>query len=354
MRYYEITITDPANPSADPLVFTSWRNNKNDPGALNVQLDVYNVPLAKPQGRGTLAIWGIPIQAINYAANLNFKNIVIKAGFKPGLPLATQASGYSGILAYGFIAQAFGNWQGNEMTLNMNILPGPAPQSSSTSTPTAQQSGQTTPPIDAPTGTILHPANIEFRWPADMPLSQAISNLLKKAFPKYPDPEINISDKWVFNYDQNGGVYNNMAEFSKFIKNFTVQAGASLISPQYSGVDIYLNGNGVFQVYDNANVPKTTNIKFNDIIGQPVWINPAQIQIKCIMRADIQVGQNIILPETTFGVFPSNASLAYPYAKTTLTQKGKFFVVEVHHMGNFRQPDANSWVTTILCAKELT
>ncbi len=70
MRYYDITITDPLNPSGPVQVYTSWVNGQNDPGALNVLLDIYTVPFATPRGASAIEIWGIPIQTISQATNL--------------------------------------------------------------------------------------------------------------------------------------------------------------------------------------------------------------------------------------------------------------------------------------------
>ena len=101
MRYYEIIITDPTG-GAEPIVFTSWFENppfpssvfggRSDLGALNVSFDFQIAPFSNPRGASIIEISGIDLKLISRAFDLNDRNIKISAGFKPGLPLASEAA----------------------------------------------------------------------------------------------------------------------------------------------------------------------------------------------------------------------------------------------------------------------
>ena len=52
-RYYDIVITTPGSAKAIKE-YTSFPGKQNDPGALNVVLDIYENALAVPQGLGEI------------------------------------------------------------------------------------------------------------------------------------------------------------------------------------------------------------------------------------------------------------------------------------------------------------
>jgi len=96
-------------------------------------------------------------------------------------------------------------------------------------------------------------------------------------------------------------------------------------------------------------------LAFQDLIGQPTWIGPNTISFKCVLRYDIQVGDMVTMPPDpgTGGTSIISAlaltqqGVAVPGQPTRNSSvfKGSFMVNEVHHFGNLRQPDADSWAT---------
>lgn len=341
MRYYDITITDPNNPGPKQ-VYTSWVNGQNDPGALDIVFDAVVADLATLYSNTIVQILGIPLQSISNAYNLANKNITVSAGFKSGLPLAdpTQA----GVLFTGQIIQPFGNWQGNEMTLDLVVIPGEG------------IAGNDTPSL----GTFASPINGQFAWKAKQPLSAAIAAFLTAACPSYKQV-IQISPNLYLPFDM-PGVFRTLQEFATWVKKFTVQ----LLGGSYTGVCLRVDAPNTIVVYDSTTsqtpvapnsakqssqtpVLATTNIRFQDLIGQPTWMGPAEIQFKCPMRADLHVGGGVVLPAGYYGISPSDVTQPYPY-RDQLAQQGKFTVIEIRHTGHFRQADANSWATSVRCA----
>jgi hypothetical protein len=105
---------------------------------------------------------------------------------------------------------------------------------------------------------------------------------------------------------------------------------------------------------------KVTPLKFEDLIGQPTWIGTPDgkqsgfwINFKTVLRGDISVGDQVVLPD---GIIPPYALItpgaAFPNApdKSKLIHTGTWYVMQVHHFANFRQPDADSWTTAFTCA----
>lgn len=326
MRYYKIVITDAdgqvlRSPSSVPgtdSTYTSYANNRSLPGALQIELDIPLRAYATPMGAALVRIWGITLQEISAATQLNptrdaegtflYKSVAIYGGLQKGLPLANPNQ--IGLLVQGSIFQAFGNAIGTDRTLDLIIYPD--------------------------FGTNATPKNIVLDWKANTPLRQAVENTLKTAFPKIKR-QINISDDLVLNSDQ-PGYYNTLEQFSAFIK----QASVSIVGGgTYQGVDIFLN-NGTFYVFDGTTQTTPKQIAFQDLIGQPTWIEGLNIQFKTAMRGDITVGDFVKMPPaqvTTTSSAPSSS------VNLKSTFEGNFQVSEVRHVGNFRQPTAESWVT---------
>jgi hypothetical protein len=377
VRYYRIEITDPANPGP-AQVYTSWVNGKNDPGALNVQFNISTMAFEFLRNTAVLQIQGIPIKSISQANNLNNKNIKISGGFQKGLPLANPTQ--NGVLINGYIAQAFGNWLGNDMTLDLILKPGSSPTTPASTQPaTAQSSAIVAEPLPPPLGSMTQPINGNFSWPTGVQLSVAIREFLKNAFPKYPEPKIEINPNLVLAYSVNG-VYDTLPAFAEWVNDFSKKViGINHKGPgPYPGVQITILPNNAFFVSDgtvpapaqtqdaktstssasgvteSANSPsynpKTIAIAFKDMIGQPTWISQGEVQFKCPMRADIHCLDTITFPDGVYPtIAPSNIASPYNYRNTS-QQKGTFNVKEINHYGNFRQPTADAWVSLFRCS----
>ena len=346
MRYYSLVLSDPATgqvlvpdpvtrrfiptaPSAAAATYTSLAGNPalgvTIPGALNVEIDIPVVPFATPQGQGYVRIWGVSLAEIAQSADLNRPNpatmldITVYAGMQRGLPLAKPQQ--AGIIASGKVYQAFGNWQGVEQSLDLVLFPG--------------------------TGSPSAPANIQWSWPAGTPLAQALSATLSAAFPGYQQ-SITISPNLVLPNDETGS-YSSLVELAQYVKaiSFKVVGGG------YAGVDIVLQ-QGRFIAYDGTGTTNPIQLLFEDMVGQPTWIDAATINLALVMRADLHVGDQIKLPQGLISPFiltpPQVLAPPGTAARNQSAFSGTYQVTEVHHFGNFRQPDANSWVTMINAA----
>ena len=327
MRYYSITITDATTnqvytpPGFEGLLggasYTNWVNGTPFPGAWNIEIDVYVVQEHQPVGGSYIRIWGISLQEISQANNLVGKNISVNAGMKAGLPLSNPAQ--SGLLFKGWIYQAFGNWVGTEMTLDLYFLPGTAPAGGK---PKAK--------------------NLVWNQPAGQPMATALKNTLSTAYPGFPI-NVNISPNLI-RPNNEVGAYGSLGALSTYVN----RTSRDIINdPKYSGVSIVLD-NGSFNILDwNASSTTTQSgstkqINFNDLIGQPTWIDSPQIQFKCAMRTDVNLLDNIKLPKT---LVTNTQAAASNLTNQTANFQGGFKVMLEHPMGNFRQPTAEAWVS---------
>lgn len=318
-RYYSIDITESGG--AAFRQYTSLApSGQSLPGALNVELDIPVVPFATPMGGALVRVWGISLQDIGQASDLNGKLITVSGGMQKGLPLANPKQ--SGVLVQGYVFQAFGNWIGTDMTLDLVIQAGAGPNG---------------------TGQPEAPRNIILNWKAGTSLSQALKTSLNTAFPGFTQT-INISSKLVRGNDE-VGYYASLTELCQYLK----QVSKDIVGKDYAGVDLVLSQKA-FTAYDGtaaSGAPQPVQIAFQDLIGQPTWIEAPLIQFKCAMRADLKVSDAVKLPPTLVtNTQQAQSSLVNQRANF----QGNFNITSLRHVGNFRQADAASWVTVMTAA----
>ncbi len=341
-RYYEITIaaTPPTQIAAAPATatspaviggtstgqvqrqWTSFPGGVNDPGALNVEFDFLSStsPHDGP-GFATLTIEGIALPDLFQSQKFYNRGIIIKAGMQAGLPLANPAQ--AGVIWNGTITQSFGNWVGTDMTLDFVI------------SAFAHYTYQ-------------NPGNFVLSWKKGTSLQSALATCLNIAYPTLT-PKFNIGSQYVLGYD----VLHAVATFQ--LLNEYVQSITKSIAPP--GVSMALRPDGTIFISDGSAPDTPIQVAFNDLIGQPTWIENLTMQFMTVMRADIQVGATIKMPQgisgpggitTTPQSLPSQTG---PQQSTAF--QGTFVVQSVRYIGNFRDPNGQSWATIFQCAPVL-
>jgi hypothetical protein len=327
-RYYKIDI------NSGQYVFTNQVNGKLDPGALRVELQLEETSYATPTGQSLVTIWGVPlvenagksgnkqkggpsgnIPGISQASDLNNLDITVSAGMQNGLPFATQnvADNQQGVLVTGYILQAYGNWMDVNQSIGLVI-----------------SSGFTTTQDD--------PANIVVTWKKGQKLADALQQTFQTAYPNLK-PDINISSNLVLPSDE-ATQFDTVQALAPWVKQISQQ----IIGGNYPGVDMWVT-NGVIKVFDygtNTNTPIT--IKFIDMMGQPTWLNTQEISFATVMRADIDIGSYIQLPELS-----AQQSITTPQSDSQYRNKsafkGTWQVSQIRHVGDSRAASALSWVS---------
>ncbi len=319
-RYYEISISPkPASATAalSPThVYSSYPGGIYDPGALNIQMDVFASVMAVPLGNSTITIDGVPISDILQAKQFAGMQIAVKGGMGAGLPLVKPWQ--AGLLVQGSIFQAFTNWVGTDMNINFVIVP---------STYTFQSAG-----------------NFVFNWVSGQSLESALSNMLAVAYPN-STIVIDIGSQ----YSTSAPVYhiaNTLGLMSRFIKRHTQSSD----SP---GVDIMVLPSGTIFASDGSELPPPIFIEFTDFIGQPKWVDVQTMQFVTVMRADIQVGSIVKMPvglPNAPGIVQTGAASLPSSLKYRTSFQGQFVIQQVRHIGNFRDADGASWATVFQAA----
>ena len=308
-RYYDVQITDQGEQLRR---YTSYPNGVNDPGALRVNLDLNVFDYSAPSSASFVRVMGVPFTDLTQALNLNGKAISVSGGFQKGLPLANPSQ--AGLLVQGTIFQAFGNWLGTEMSLDLQVVP--------------------------PTGSSDTPVNLVLNWKKGTTLADALASTLTTAFPGFAQ-KISISPKLVLSYDQQG-YYQSLLQFTSFVR----QLSRAIVGGTYNGVSVTVQGSTIV-VYDGSSATSPKQINFNDLIGQPTWLDPGTIQVTMAMRADLRVSDYVKMPPATTGA-PGTA-VTTAQALSTLRQgsvfQGTFIVSSLRHVGDSRLPDAQAWVT---------
>ncbi|WP_261524796.1 hypothetical protein [Burkholderia multivorans] len=318
MRYYDITIT-PEGGTKPFRRWTSHPNGKFDPGALNIEFDIPVATYGTPLGGQSLLIEGVPLEDLLQAQQFAGMNLTMKGGMQAGLPLANPKQ--AGLIAAGQVWQSFGNWEGTEMTLDFVLNPA--------------------------LYTLDEPGNIVLNWTAGMTLAQALKQTLSVAYPTMP-ALINISDKLVQTHDE----VHRCSTLEQLAQLLVEVTQGNFLGSDYAGVQITIQA-GQIVVYDSTYKPNTVQLAFTDFVGQPTWIAPNVMQVKLVMRADIQLGSELLMPQglqNTPGIVLTSSSSLPSSLKYKSAFQGKFSVIELRHIGNFRALDGASWATIANCA----
>ncbi len=128
--------------------------------------------------------------------------------------------------------------------------------------------------------------------------------------------------------------------------------GRQFAGPAYPDVMVNFIGNTVYAFDGIGTTPlRTVALAFQDLVGQPTWIDPFQITFPTVLRGDINVGDQVTFPTGVMTPYAltqpgDGAGLPNTPSASQSAFQGTFRVNEVHHYARFREPDAKSWNTT--------
>lgn len=356
MRYYRIELSDQ---DGAPVILSSFGNQASplplspgavlesgvitsllpdgttNPAALNVEVDIEQIALHQGNQKSYVRIFGLALADV-YRKDLNpsldntkFTNISVKVGMAKGLPLANPAQ--QGVVIKGSVWQAFGNWLGTDMTLDLVVGPG----------------GMT----GGGEETSIQPQPYVFQWAKGQTLADALSQTLKNnpALAAVQQDFTSIASDRTSNADKHG-VYSTVNEFAQLVQRMTVGQRGS----KDQGVLLHLDGSkikGTDTSQLGGDPSKDTEINFQDLIGQVTWYEPFKLTCKLVMRGDLELGGYV---KFTSGANLVTNAAAMPSLTPSrdrdtpgIAQGARFYVERIHHWGNFRQADAMSWNTTL-------
>ena len=316
MRYYDLTLSEPASGGKQGRVVKQWQTHpggKFNPGAQNILFDMLVMPFNTFAGNSTITIEGISLDDLRQAQKFTGLQFVLKGGMAAGLPLANPKQ--AGVIATGTVWQSWGNWHGTEMTLDLVITP-------------------TEIYID-------EPGNVVINWQKGTPINAALQSSISTA---YPNARVNIQIDPGMKLD-----FDCIGSYSSIIDLLPPLEAAA----QQIGKNIYcVYQAGEFLFYDDTYKPAPVQIDFVDLIGQPTWIGVNTMQVMTVLRADIPVGAQIKMP-SGFQNIPGliqNTQAAFPSSnKYQSAFQGTFQVIENRAIGDYRTPDGQSWASIFNC-----
>ena len=321
MRYYEVVIT-PLNGA--PIIFSTLGSAGTPNGsALRVDFDIYQQQFNQAGLNSFIRIYGISYKQMNQLANLNpqiplsdpnnFAKIQISAGMSKGLPFAKPQQ--QGVLVRGLIGQAFANWQGTEITLDLVIIPN--------------------------AGSPTDPVNIPWSWKKGDTLESAVRKALAIAYPTTPVSGSYSSDL-IYTEDQ-AGFYYDIEQLATYVYNTSKSIKTS---SNYIGAMITQTPDGFILSDGTQSTGGTLQIAYTDLIGNLTWLNVGTIQAKLVMRGDLSINQKVNFPR---GSPITNIVNSFSQYKNNVSFQGEFLITQIRHVGSSRQAGADNWVTIINC-----
>lgn len=311
MRYYNIIISNPETQAVIRQYSSLTAQGDYSPSCLRVQMDIPANNFSAPAGAAMVKIYGVSFADINQTTDLNGATITVYGGMSEGLPLANAQQ--NGMISTGTIFQGFGNWQGNEITLDLIFY--------------------------GLTGTVNKPVNLNLTWRKGTKMQTMIEQALQQAYPLSKKATGTISSSLTapqdipFSYSDLPTFANRVFDVSRTI----------IPSSTYKGVQIAPVAGG-FYLYDGTAQRDAKQINFTDLIGNGTWSAPGLINFKTVMRADLAVGDIVRMPQ---GVNLLNVPNSFTQFRNKSSFQNTFQIYSLRHVGDSRQPNADSWCTVI-------
>lgn len=313
MRYYSIKIYDPVTNETRLEYSTQFKDGSNNPRPLRVVFDIPFYNASKSAGMAYVKIYGVSYPEITQSSNFNNCLIEIRAGMAKGLPLADPNQ--QGIILLGKVFQAFGNWQGTEITLDLIVEP-------------RDNSGTT-------------PLNLTLNWNKGETLDVSVKKALKVAYPREGfSVEGKFDSRLISTTDQNVGTFYTVAQLGAALERLSKSV---ILDINYYGAQITQTNEG-FYLYDNSVESSSKLLSYNDFIGNATYNDYQQINFKLVMRADLTVGDYITMPKQSN---IANSRASFTQYRDNISFSNDFIINQIRHVGDSRQASADSWCSVI-------
>ena len=357
---------------------------QNDPSAMRC---VLQMELTSNAGQLALVrLWGIDTQMIDQAANLTGLKVEVFGGFWPGLPLATWESSFTGLLYQGVVQSAYGNWEGDEMTLDMYLMQGNVKADSGageSAGSVAASSGAPTPrlvarnrgigrqnaPKPPPSATQFDmvgdavgavesaitsfggggwgstPENLIHNMKEGMELAKSLEQTITTGLKNMPFVNL-IKDGMKLNY-HDAGAYQTVDQLMGYIKGLSKDLAGD---KDYAGIDLYAVKDKLVGA-DGTKAYSKVYLQAWDLIGQPTWGGKDEkgmmVTFMTPMRADIFPTCEVHLPDTWQNLTSTRPNMYVsgypPTVRDRMQFNGPIWVKRVMVNGDSRHPSGKSW-----------
>jgi len=310
MRFYDIKIYDPISKQPRLLYGTTKADGSYDPSALRVYFEIPFYNSSEPAGMAYVKIYGVNYIDIKQSAQITNGRITMLGGMFKGLPLVNTQQ--QGTLLEGSIYQAFGNWQGNEISLDLVAQP--------------------------PSGTEENPIQVNFIWKKGENLSDLVARVLTSA---YPGKQVagNYSSSLITN-ENIQGYYYTLNQFARWVKEASQNLNPN---KSYLGAQITQVPSG-FKIYDGSSKENPKQLDFKDFIGNATYTKIDTINFKLVLRADLMVGDFVRMPKESN---IANVVNSFTQFRDKIAFKNIFIISSIRHLGDSRQTSAESWCSVV-------
>ena len=312
MRFYSIEIRETEGAVVKLRYSSQNLDGTNNPACLRVNFDIPFSNASSPAGLAYIRIYGVPFDQLAQASNLNNNVIIIYGGMSAGLPLANPQQ--QGIILKGKIWSAFGNWQGNEVVLELIV---------------------TVADVDSTTV-----QNYSITWEKGQQLTDAVKQTLQIAYNAKPINIVGSFDPRLIATSTQIGTYQNLTQLGVIVKD----ASKAIINDiNYNGANITQTNNG-FVIYDNSTAYKPKKLSFTDFIGNATYTDYNMINFKLVLRGDLVVGDVITMPPKSN---IANSRNSYTQFRDNLSFQNNFRISQLRHLADSRTNSSESWCTVV-------
>lgn len=324
MRRYHLVVTSPSTGGTNnsnsavatagkSFILDSQTGSADNTAALDIAFDISVGPLALAYVGSYVEVFGVSIQDVANIHKWQGGTLSLYGGFSAGFPLANPAQ--YGLLAKGYVLQAFGNWTGTHQSIIFILAP------------TASDN------------------QVVFHWAVGQKLSQAVTSAIKSSYPGITVVSNLTNDPVATTEDAH--LCSSMYGLFSYIKSITYKLG---LAKSIGGIQAKVSGVQVI-LYDSPMKSTVTTFDFDDFQGQPVnfgYGSSSTVQATLNLRADLSIAANFKFPsQVAAGYSITQPASPSPLAKNSSVMKGQFMINFLRHVGRFRDPQGLSWVTVV-------
>lgn len=318
MRFYDITVGPAASPAYEWTSYHGGPNGQFDPNAQDVAFDAIVAGAGSPAGLALplLTIYGVPLDVLEQATQFTGLPIVVTAGMAGGMPLETPSQ--VGIVLAGQVFQSFGNWVGTEMTLDFVVAPA--------------------------LYTLAKQGSFTVAWRKGQQLADALATTLSAAYAG-SSPQISANIKLANTWTRPTDIIGQYATLNEMAQMITTHTASDANGPV-----VVAPHNTIINIYDKSSLGATVKLQFQDLVGQPTWIGVNEVQLKVVLRGDLNLGSIISMPQGYLAQpgLVQISQAAYPsQLRYKPTFSSSFVVTSLRHVAQFRSSDAGEWATII-------
>ncbi|MDF7674219.1 hypothetical protein PT277_02305 [Acetobacteraceae bacterium ESL0709] len=328
--YYDI---DPDNfdflPTGNPY-------GRYDGGALDIEFKVDQVSLDN-YTLASITIYGVDSDVLNMADSMEGRVVELRGGMGKGLPLSNPA--LYGQILYGTVVTGAASWTGPNTSLTLYVKPHVA---------TSDKEDVDLNKRVTITDDQNKKKKSQNAFIVNIKKGDQIRDALGKCVqPHFKDYKILFESTLAENLTAD----KDFANYYEKLEDFAYDIGGKedCLWKYYTGLNLKIYTQDKFFIFaDGTSDKDPKQIEFSQMIGQPSWDGKDNIiKFSCLLRADLHIGDKIILPLfDDLGKPVDDTVQKLPATKHKSRYSGVFYITAVNYYGWFRSKEGKDWNAT--------